>query len=161
MRRLISFWLAALLCAVSLPSRSDEEETLAVIVSTAQAGRISGLADLALVYRRKRLLWEGGERIQPVNLPAEHGLRRAFSQRVLNASPKGLAQYWSTMYFHGVSPPHVLASEEAVLRFVAETSGAIGYVSACKVDQRVKAVLWLAPDGDVSSQPPALKCTES
>lgn len=160
MRKLLYCWLALLLCAAPLTSRSEEEEVLAVIVPTSQAGRISGLADLALVYRRKRLLWEGGERMQPVNLPPEHALRRSFSQRVLNASPKGLAQYWSTMYFHGISPPHVLASEEAVLRFVAETPGAIGYVSACKVDQRVKAVLWLTPTGETLGQLPALKCPD-
>lgn len=161
MRRLLTLSLAMLLCAAPLSSRSEDEETLAVIVAPQQAGRISGLADLALVYKRKRLLWEGGARMQPVNLPPEHALRRAFSQRVLNASPKGLAQYWSSMYFHGISPPHVLASEEAVLRFVAETPGAIGYVAACMVDQRVKPVLWLTPHGEAASQPPALKCLEN
>lgn len=161
MRKLLCLCLAALLCAASLTSRGEEEDTLAVIVPTEQAGRIAGLADLALVYRRQRLLWEGGARMQPVNLPPEHPLRRAFSLRVLNASPKALGQYWSSMYFHGISPPHVLASEEAVLRFVAETPGAIGYVSACKADARVKPVLWLAPDGGVLNQAPPLKCGES
>lgn len=158
MRRLLALFLAVLLCAAPLPSRSEDEETLAVIVAPQQGGRISGLADLALVYKRKRLLWEGGQRMQPVNLPPDHALRRMFSQRVLNALPTGLAQYWSSMYFHGISPPHVLASEEAVLRFVAETPGAIGYVSACMVDQRVKPVLWLTTSGEASSQAPALKC---
>lgn len=161
MLKLPHFLLAALLCAIALPSWPDEEEAVAVIVAPHQLGRLSGLADLALVYRRKRLLWADGARIQPVNLPPDHPLRRIFSLRVLNASPKGLSQYWSTMYFHGISPPHVLASEEAVLRFVAETPGAIGYVAACKIDPRVKPVLWLMPNGDVSSQAPLLKCPDA
>lgn len=160
MRKLIYSCLIALLCAAPLASRADEEDMLALIVSTHQTGRISNVSDLALVYRRKRLLWEGGGRIQPVNLPPENPLRQVFSQRVLNNTPQELSQYWSTMYFHGISPPHVLASQEAVLRFVAETPGAIGYVSACKADHRVKPVLWLLPNGDVSRQAPELKCPD-
>ncbi len=40
----------------------------------------------------------------------------------------------------GISPPHVVASQEAVMRFVANTPGVIGYVAACKVDKRVKVI---------------------
>lgn len=157
MRRWVPFLLIASLWP-GFPASAGDEDALAVIVAPQQAGRISGLADLALVYRRKRLLWEDGTRMQPANLPPEHPLRRNFSQRVLGASPKSLAQYWSTMYFHGISPPHVFGSEEAVLRFVAETPGALGYVSACEVDARVKAVLWIMPDGEVLNQAPMLRC---
>ena len=160
MRALKQLLLAVLLCGVALPGWPDEEETLAVIVAPSQAGRLAGLADLALVYRRKRLLWESGERMQPVNLPPEHPLRRVFTQRVLGTTPQGMAEYWSAMYFHGISPPHVMASEEAVLRFVAETPGALGYVYACHADARVKPVLWLLHNGEAVTQPPALKCAE-
>jgi ABC-type phosphate transport system substrate-binding protein len=44
------------------------------------------------------------------------------------------------MYFHGVQPPYVLASDEAVIRFVVSTPGAIGYVSNCLADRRVTVV---------------------
>ncbi len=139
-------------------SGAEEGEPLVLIVANTQAGRVSGLADLSLIYRRKKLAWASGERLRPTNLPPDHPLRRSFSQHVLGSSPESLAQYWNAMYFQGVSPPYVLASEEAVLRFVADTPGAIGYVSACKADARVKPILWLMPDGALISQPPALKC---
>jgi hypothetical protein len=45
------------------------------------------------------------------------------------------------MYFHGVLPPHVLASEEAVILFVSSTPGAIGYVSGCVPEHKVNVVL--------------------
>ena len=38
------------------------------------------------------------------------------------------------------SPPFVLASEEAMIRFVASTPGAVGYVSLCLADKRVAVV---------------------
>lgn len=159
MHRLFLFWLL-LLFSLTAPCAAGEEELLAVVVSHAQAGRALNPAELGLIYRRKQLVWADGTRINPANLPPDNPLRRAFSRRVLGSPPEGLTQYWNAMYFHGISPPHVLASEEAVLRFVAETPGAVGYVSACKTDARVKAVLWLLPDGEVSTQQPALKCSQ-
>jgi hypothetical protein len=44
------------------------------------------------------------------------------------------------MYFHGVLPPHVLESEEAVVLFVNSTPGAIGYISFCPPNLRAKIV---------------------
>jgi ABC-type phosphate transport system substrate-binding protein len=37
----------------------------------------------------------------------------------------------------------VLASDEAVIRFVSSTPGAIGYVSNCLADRRVKVIAHL------------------
>ena len=159
MRRLLFFCSLALL-GTSFPLAADDEEVLAIVVSNTQIERTLNFTDLTLIYRRKKLVWDDGDRLQPVNLPTDNSLRRAFSQRVLGSSPEGLARYWNVMYFHGVSPPHVLASEEAVLRFVLDTPGAIGYVTACKADARVKTVLWLLPKGKVSTQPPVLNCSQ-
>jgi hypothetical protein len=86
--------------------------------------------ELGRVYRRKKLFWESGEKIIPVNLPAAYPLRQRFSRLVLGLLPEGMEAYWNEQYFHGISPPYVLASEVAVLQFVATTPGAIGYVSA-------------------------------
>lgn len=157
MRRLLFFCFFVLLSA-SFSLVADEEEVLAIVVANTRGERVLNFADLTLIYRRKKLVWENGDRFQPVNLPTDNPLRRVFSQRVLGSSPEDLARYWNAMYFHGVSPPHVLASEEAVLRFVTDTPGAIGYVTACKADARVKIVLWLLPKGTVSTQPPVLNC---
>ena len=68
-------------------------------------------------------------------------MRRWFSQQVMGATPEDLEGYWRDLYFNGVVPPFVLASEEAVLRFVAATPGAVGYVSGCLVDRRVRVLL--------------------
>ena len=101
-----------------------------------------GLAELAQVYRRQRSFIDG-QRVQPVNLPAAHPLRRWFSQQVLGQTPEEMEAWWRDRYFNGVLPPFVLASEEAVLRWVAATPGAIGYVSACAADRRVRTLLQL------------------
>ncbi len=95
---------------------------------------------LAQIYRKQVVLDDDGIRLHPVNLPAGHPLRALFSQAVFRRSPLEMAGYWNEQYFQGISPPHVVASQEAVMRFVANTPGAIGYVAACKVDKRVRVI---------------------
>jgi hypothetical protein len=112
---------------------------VAVIVAPASPAAALSSADLALVYRRKKL-FVAGQRVQPVNLPSAHPLRRFFSLQILQRSPEELEDYWRDLYFNGVFPPFVLASEEAVMRFVATTPGAVGYVPMCLVDRRVTVV---------------------
>ncbi len=95
---------------------------------------------LAQIYRKQVVLDDKGIRLHPVNLPASHPLRAIFSQAVFRRSPLDMAGYWNEQYFQGISPPHVVASQEAVMRFVADTPGAIGYVAACRVDKRVRVI---------------------
>ncbi len=100
---------------------------MAVIVAPGHAKELNK-EYLTLIFKRKKLFWNDGSKVQPVNLPASNPFRRAFSQAVLGASPEELDKYWNDLYFHGISPPFVLSSERAVMHFVAETPGAIGYV---------------------------------
>lgn len=142
--RLNTFLRCSLLlssCLLVQTASSAAEEQIAIIMSATTSSEVLKKDDLVLLYQRKKLFWPDGIKAQPVNFPANHPLRQAFSQAVLNRSPEELEKYWNDLYFHGISPPYVLASEEAILRFVSETPGAIGYVPLCRVDSRVKIVL--------------------
>lgn len=133
------------------------EEPIAIIMHIDSAKPLKK-DDIVLLYKRKKLFWADGTKAQPVNMPANHPLRRIFSQAVLNHSPEELEKYWDDQYFHGISPPYVLASEEAVLRFVSETPGAIGYVSMCSVDARVKIALAILSGNRVTEDIPNIEC---
>ena len=112
-----------------------------MIVSADSAAHRLSRESVALIFRRKQNYWENGLRMQPVNLPPASALRQEFSRCILGQAPQAMEDYWRDMYFHGVLPPHVLASEEAVVLFVQSTPGAIGYVSSCPTDPRVNVVL--------------------
>lgn len=99
-----------------------------------------------------------GQRIQPANLPPDHPARRQFSYAILKSLPEAQASYWNDMYYHGVSPPHVLSSPEVVLRFVADTKGAIAYLPACLADERIQTLLWIDESNVVSSTKPEFNC---
>jgi hypothetical protein len=45
-----------------------------------------------------------------------------------------------------------------VIRFVADTNGAIGYIGPCNLDGRVKAIAWITENGDVSAKSPDYRC---
>ena len=134
------------------------EEPLAVIVPVNQAKLSIGKSELASIYRRKEFYWEGGIKIEPVNLQADSPARRIFSQAILGYAPEEMEQYWNDRYFHGVLPPYVLTSAEAVLRFVSETPGAIGYVPYCSVDKRVTIVLVIHAKGHITGPTTEISC---
>lgn len=159
MRQLFIYILLLLGMATSY---AEEPRPLAIIVSNSDdVDNIKTLKaeELSLIYWRKKQYWQGGVRIHPVNLHAEHPLRLIFSKAVLGNLPAEQTTYWNGLYFHGTSPPYSVQSEEAVLRYVATTKGAIGYVDACKVDTRAKAVLWIEGN-TISNQKPTFYCAD-
>jgi ABC-type phosphate transport system substrate-binding protein len=123
------------------------EEELAIITQRSNELNTVSLEQLKLVYLRKLMLDSNGMRWIPINLPSANELRKAFSLALFNKLPDEQEAYWNEQYFQGVMPPQVLASEEAVLRFVTITPGAIGYVWLHSVDDRVRVlkVISLAP----------------
>lgn len=114
--------------------------------------------ELRLIYWRKQLYWPMGRRIKPVNLTAEHPLRSQFSQIVLGSTPKKQIDYWNGLYFDGISPPYSVNSEEAVLRYISQTDGAIGYLNVCKIDSRVKPLAWIVNNQISIIEPTNIQC---
>lgn len=141
LRRLLARGLTGLILLTSPQADAAEPSGIAVIVAHGAAVTDLDRHDLALIYKRKRRFWPDGRRIAPVNLPAAQALRRAFSLAILGRPPEELDDYWRDQYFHGELPPFVASSEEAAIRFVASTPGALGYVFACLVDKRVTVVM--------------------
>ncbi|MEQ1599622.1 MAG: hypothetical protein ABL880_09690 [Methylotenera sp.] len=158
MHQLLIIWL--LLSLAPLAQAEPNTPIIAIVVSSNQKVDELKLApnDLSLIYWRKQLYWSKGQRIKPVNLSTEHALRQQFSQKILGSAPKSQIDYWNGQYFNGVSPPYSVNSEEAVLRYVAQTPGAIGYVSACAVDSRVKALFWIINDQVTANVSDNLDC---
>lgn len=156
----VAVWAALCALMAIFPAHAEESQVLAVIVSNdpeITAIQQLGTRELEAIYWKKKQYWQGGTRIRPVNLHAEHPLRLQFSKTVLDSLPSEQADYWNGLYFHGTTPPYSVQSEEAVMRYVSITKGAIGYISACRLDERVKPLLWIS-DGNVSASKPALHC---
>ena len=137
---------------------SSDPAVIAVIVARNGPDQSLDKSALSRIFLRKTALWANGEAIRPVNLSATHPLRRLFSQRVAGLEPEDLEDYWNDQYFHGIFPPYAVVSEEAAIRYVSESAAAIGYVSACAVDGRVRVLLYLTPAGLAQGGTPARYC---
>jgi len=151
-RYALLLWLAWVLPAgLSAAPDNGDRPALAIIVAADAPDLPAEHTRLARIYQRRLTLDRQGKRLVPVNLPAIHVLRRTLTRFLFGKTPQQLTAYWNRRYFEGVSPPYVLDSQEAVLRFVATTAGAVGYVADCRVDQRVRVVerFPLPPDADL------------
>jgi ABC-type phosphate transport system, periplasmic component len=115
-----------------------------VVITASVAPRLSfDRYTLRNVFLEKIFVDKDGRRLIPVNLPAGSPLREAFAQEVTHLPDAQQGDYWNRQYFQGVSPPYVLASQQAVVRFVAVTPGAVGYVMSCYADSSVRVVFEL------------------
>lgn len=149
--------MTALLFGFAIQAKA---EVIAVIVPQTHGMKSIEVNELALIFWRKKLYWADGKYVQALNYPASNPLRLQFSRSVLKSAPETQTNYWNSLYFHGISPPHVVDSQEAMLRFVADTAGAIGYIDACKLDSRVKPLAWINADGAFSTREPELDCAK-
>ena len=150
-----------MLSSASWHAQAEAAPIIAIIVSSdAQIAPQQMIEpnELSLIYWRKKLYLDGGQQVHPVNLHAEHPLRLAFSTAVLKSQPKDQTDYWNGVYFHGISPPRSLLSEEAVIRYVTETKASIGYINACLLDARVKPILWIAKEKIMTTPPESIDC---
>jgi len=91
----------------------------------------------------RQSFWPSGVEAHPVNLPAGSMVREDFNQALFGQSVRDQAAYWNERYFHGTRPPPTVASEAAVLLFVARTDGAVGYVTEAEAETLPPGVIRL------------------
>jgi ABC-type phosphate transport system substrate-binding protein len=70
-----------------------------------------------------------GVPVVPVDQSLRSPVRESFSRDVLNQTARETLNYWRQQITSGVRPPMVKETDAEVLQYVAETEGAIGYVS--------------------------------
>jgi hypothetical protein len=82
-------------------------------------------------FMRKKTSWPDGTAVKPIDLLVESKARQAFSYAVLDKSASTVRMFWQRQVFSGrIAPPPEVPTELALLAYVGENPGAIGYVSA-------------------------------
>jgi hypothetical protein len=81
------------------------------------------------LFSMRQTRWPDGMRAWVFVLPDANPVHSAFSKEVLNLYPYQLRQTWDRQIFSGTGQaPTEVATEEEMIRRVASTPGAIGYV---------------------------------
>jgi ABC-type phosphate transport system substrate-binding protein len=111
--------------------------SVVVIVNPAMNETVSK-DDIARVYTGRSNV------LQPVNLSDANAQRAEFDEKALGRSSSQLKAYWSKLVFTGKgTPPTELASQQAVIDYVAGNEYGVGYVDASQVSDKVKVLLTL------------------
>ncbi len=136
--------LAAVLVALLLPGVASAEQLLVIANPSVDSTTQLTLDQIAAIYLLRINEWPNGSHIVPVNREARSDIRVKFTASVVRQDDAHLATYWNEMHFMGKQPPVVQESEQAMLAFIQNVPGSIGYINASTRPTNVK-VLAIVP----------------
>lgn len=140
-RRVLSFVVAALVFAGSGARASEPVPEFKVIVHAGRADKSVPRAFLADAFLKNATRWGDDETIRPVDQRPNTAVRRRFSEVVLKRSVAAVKTYWQQKIFSGRGvPPPELDSDEAVVHWVEDHPGAVGYITGSASAGRTKVV---------------------
>jgi len=113
---------------------------VAVIVHPSNGNAIDA-ALIKKIFTGKSKSFTDGSKVGPVSQSASSDVTAEFNKKALKKSSSQLKAYWSKLVFTGKgTPPKELGNDAAVLKHVASTPNAIGFITAGSEDSSVKVV---------------------
>jgi ABC-type phosphate transport system substrate-binding protein len=138
-----ALWVALLSLglATAEPATSGTQEFQVVVHPSVRGSWISRTS-LQALFTGKTDRWGDKTVAKPVDQSAKSTVRHAFTAAVLGLSMGEVQRYWQERVASDrLFPPPIKATDEEVLRFVAATAGAVGYVGAdTAIPESVKLV---------------------
>ncbi len=139
-----------------------------VVVHTDNLVEELSCSDLEKIYLKRKLTWEDGTRITPVDQQAGSPVRELFSRAVFQKPASALKRYWQRMIFTGKgTPPLEVTSDREVLECIVTNPLAIGYISigtalrpevkivgGCPEDEEEDSSVHVLPDLEPPPPPP-------
>lgn len=95
------------------------------------------------IYSLNVQFWNNGTKIKVFDLKASNPIKERFFSK-LGSSAVDIKKIWLKKQFSGKAmPPEALESEDEMLKRVAETPGAIGFINMSKVTKEVQVLATL------------------
>lgn len=133
--KLAPFIAAVLLAGTTIAALAEP----VFVVNAANTANIDDEA-AAKIFLRQVKTFPDGSPASPVN-QKEGALTESFRTQVLKKNASQVKAYWAQQVFTGgARPPSELDGDDAVLKYVAETPGGIGYVEAGKTRAGVRII---------------------
>ena len=127
-----------LICFMAAPCFA---ENAVVVVNNDVPDSSLNAESLQRIYLGKKTRWSGGKKIVPVMLKSG-SVHEAFVEELLKKAVSKFNTYWKQAVFTGKGiPPKTFENEKDLLEYIAETPGAIGYISARTKVSGVKIIL--------------------
>jgi len=138
MRRFALGSFALLAClAVAVSAQTDD---ILLIVHPDVALEELAQETVSEIYMGTRTKWDDGLTIRVAMLKTGD-IHERFCQEIVKTTPSKLKNLWKKVVFTGSgTPPKIFKDEADLVEFVAETEGAIGYISKETPHEDVKTI---------------------
>lgn len=131
--------IAALVAVILLPLLAAGGEVTFIGNPSLTVSKLSK-KDVRNIFLGKKTTWDDNTKIVFV-IQEDTPTHEAFLEKYLRKSPSQFKRYWKDKVFTGKgSLPQAFASEQNLIKFVSETKGALGYVSAGTNLNEVKTI---------------------
>jgi len=138
--------LTVLILLLSLPPvyATTVESALRVVVSAQNPQQQLSRSELNRIFLGKTRKWTHGERVL-LSINSEASAMDEFCHTIAHKTPRQFSMYWRKQLYSGHSMlPAQFDADEHVIDYVAEHSGAIGFILSPTNDPRIKEVM-IAP----------------
>ena len=114
---------------------------VAVIANKSVSDNSINISKLTDIYFLRVKVWSNGNAIVPLTIKSENGTVDKFFSSI-GKSYEDMKKIWMKLQLTGEGmAPEALGSEDEIINKVSSTPGAIGFVSASKVNDKVKVLL--------------------
>ena len=127
---------AVLLLALSAPTSAVD-----LVVNKDAPVQNMSLSMVRAIFSMRMTSWPGGMPIHVFVLGDKTPLHAEFSKQILGVFPHQLRRAWNRQIYAGTGQaPSKLESEEEMRKQVAETPGAIGYISEDMINEQIRKI---------------------
>lgn len=132
-----------LILLLTLAGKSIAGEMVVIVAAGSDVESLSREQVVNIFMGRYRRL-PSGAIAQPYDLTGEEEGKAAFYSGLIGKNLSEVNAYWARLVFSGsTSPPQTVSDPATMLRLVANTPGAVGYVHRSAVNPRVRVVFAL------------------
>lgn len=111
-----------------------------IIANQSVPESIVSQSELEEIFLGKRVKWSNNSRIDVV-LTHESRLHESFLKEYVGRTPSQFEMYWRKMLFTGQGKlPVTLQTEQDVIDYIANTPGAVGYISSQPASSKIKTL---------------------
>ena len=137
--RLASALLLPILLTLAPAARAQSDTLL--VVHPAVAIEATSQNSARLMFSMQLRQWPDGQPLRVFILPDDDPVHRSFAKDRLGLFPRQLRRVWDRQLYSGTGQvPVTVSDQQEMQRRVAETPGALGYLSSEIKDDTVKAL---------------------
>jgi len=121
------------------PRMGDADEVIIITNKSVPVDKLNK-EDIKNIFIGKMTRWDDNQRINFVTLPKSK-VHEGFLREFVKRTPEQYSRHWKKQIFTGKgNTPKSFKTQESLINYVANTKGAIGYISPDAISDRIKVI---------------------